>query len=150
MTTRTIQNEFVGVKSAERLSWLEKYALKRFHPRKLFIDSIALIWATYFLWRQDWQGAAVVTIVVMFLGLISVWGTNADKMAQTTLGKVALLHLNPFNFFTQLIGLVPLVYGIWTHSVEIILIGFSLILLGHIFGWPKVDSKFSVIDNRNR
>lgn len=89
----------------------------------------------------------LVTLGVGALGLISVWNADPEKMAETTLGKIALLHLHPFNLITQSIGLVPLVYGIWIHSVETILAGLSLVLLGHIVGWSKVDSKFSTATN---
>lgn len=29
-------------------SWIQTYILRRFHPRSIFIDSIGLIWFTYY------------------------------------------------------------------------------------------------------
>jgi hypothetical protein len=42
----------------------------------------------------------------------------------------------------QLIGLVVLGSGLWAHHSQQILVGFSLVLLGHIFGWDKVSPHF--------
>ena len=67
---------------------------------------------------------------------------DTDKLSQTTMGKIALLHLNPANFIIQVGGLVVTYYGVWQHSGLTTLIGISAILVGHVFGWEKVDNRF--------
>ena len=122
-------------------NWAQKYMLRRFHPRSIFIDSAGFIWFAYFFWNHDWQLGLAAAIVGRAVAVLSVMNLNTDFFAETTLGKVALLHLNPFNLITQLSGLIVLLYGIWYHSTELILGGASIILIGHSFGWSKVDSR---------
>jgi hypothetical protein len=141
MAVRTMHRDFSGARAHERFAWFERYTIRKFHPRKLFIDSISLMWAVYFLWNQDWLSAIVVAVAVNTLSMMSVWNVDTNKMSETTLGKIALLHLNPVNLATQIVGLIPLVYGIWTHSTELILAGLSIVMLGHALGWNKVDRR---------
>jgi hypothetical protein len=124
-------------------SWIQTYILRRFHPRSIFIDSIGLIWFTYYFWNHDWKAALGAAIVARAVALFSVMNINTDLFAESILGKISLLHLNPLNLVTQIIGTVVLLYGIWIHSVEMILGGLSVILLGHIFGWARVDPKLA-------
>ena len=63
-------------------------------------------------------------------------------MAQTTLGKLALIHFHPFNLGLQILGLLPLIYGLWMHVPEAILIGVSLIIVGHFYGWSQLNDNF--------
>lgn len=147
MNMRTLETEYLVVERSEQFNWLERYFLRRMHPRNIFFDSGALMWGSYFLWNQDWPRALVVVAGISVLGLLSVLSVDPEKMADTTLGKIGLLHLHPVNFIIQVIGMFPFVYGVWLHSAEFILAGFSVILFGHIFGWSKVNANFSVADN---
>ena len=147
MNTRTLETEYIVVERSEQFNWVERYFLRRMHPRSMFFDSIAFMWGSYFLWNQDWPRAIVVSAAIVILGLLTVLSVDPEKMADTTLGKIGLLHLHPVNFITQVIGMFPFIYGVWLHSTEFILAGFSVILFGHIFGWSKVNANFSVTDN---
>lgn len=144
MGIQTIRGEFGAFVKRDKFSMPEKFILRKFHPQNIFFEITGTLWAVYFLWNQDWQNAVLVGAIMSLLGLLSVWNLNDSKMSETTLGKLALLHLNPLNLSVQIVGLAPAVYGVWTHSVEMILIGLSIIFLGHAAGWSKVDSKFSV------
>lgn len=144
MATHTMQNVLFGLKTASRYSAFERLMLRKFHPRKILIDLVSLTWGVYFLWNHDWQKALLAVVIVSSLGYLSVWNADPEKLAKTTLGKLALLHLHPFNLITQSIGAIPLVYGVWLHSTEYILAGLSIVLIGHIFGWGKVDPAFAV------
>lgn len=124
-------------------SWMQRLILRRFHPRSIFIDSVGLVWFTYYFWNHDWKMALGSAIVARVVALVSVMNINTDLFAESILGKIGLLHLNPLNLVTQLAGTAILLYGIWIHSVEMILAGLSVILLGHIFGWANVDSKLA-------
>lgn len=148
MGTRTLENQFVRTEVESRYTWLERLTLRKFHPRKIFFDLASGMWAVYFLWYQDWQRALLVGLTISLLGYISVWNVDVEKMSETPLGKLALLHLHPFNLITQLIGLVPLVYGIWIHSTEYILGGLSIVMIGHAYGWWKVNSAYAVDNSK--
>lgn len=127
-----------------QLTWLQQWALLSAHPRCIFFRSVALIWLCYFLWQRDWATALFSTVLIYTVGMLSVRDINLEALRTTTLGKIALLHLHPGNMTIQLVGLVPAFYGLWSHSLEYFLSGLSVVFLGHIFGWDKVDSRFSL------
>ena len=124
-------------------SALEEFALRHSHPRKIIFDSLGFLWAIYFLWHFRWGDAIWILLASSALGMISVRGVKPELMAETTLGKLALLHLNPINLSTQVIGLGLLAYGIWGHSTPLTLVGVSVVALGHTFGWDLVDARFA-------
>lgn len=99
------------------------------------------MWFTYTFWNHDWVAAIAVVLVTRVIALYSVINIDTEAFAQTTLGKVGLLHLNPVNLSVQLVGSLGLLYGLWEHSTEWILGGLSVVLLGHLFGWSQVDSR---------
>ncbi len=125
------------------MSRLQIWALKSFHPRALFIEAAGAIWAFYLLWYHDWMLALAVVVAYRASGLASVWNSDPYSLAETGMGKLALLHLHPINLTVQLVGTLPLLVGVWQHSTELMMAGVSIILLGHIFGWSKFDSHFS-------
>lgn len=122
-------------------SIVDRYFLMRFHPRKIVLDVVGAIWATYFLWNQNWQAALLIMLGMESLGLLFTRKIDPELMSQTTLGKIGLLHKHPINLALNLIGLIPLLYGLWMHAGLIILIGLSVIIMGHFFGWSEVNSK---------
>lgn len=131
---------------AHDFSLAERLILRRFHPRSVFIDTVGLVWFTFYFWSHDWQAALAVAVITRLVAFLSVMNINTDLFAETVLGKVALLHLNPFNFIIQLTGTIILLVGLWDHTTEVILGGVSVILLGHVFGWAKVDPGLVDID----
>ncbi len=122
-------------------TFLEKYVLKFFHPRALIIDLIGSIWFFYYLWLQNWKMAFVSIVIARLIAYSAVINVNPQEMSETTLGKLALLHVYPANFFLQFLGLIILSYGTWMHSPEYIISGASTILLGHLFRWKIVSSR---------
>ena len=125
-------------KEKNQFSLLERYALMRFHPRKIIFDVIGGIWATYFLYLGMWQAAVVVLIFFVVFGFFLVRNTDLKGLSETTWGRIAILHVQPLNVAIKVLAIIILVNGIYRHSVEHILIGISLIFLGHFFGWSKV------------
>ena len=123
------------------LSRLEKYVLRRFHPRAIFIDSVGMIWFFYFLWLQNWQLALASAVIGRLLAITAVLHVNPQKMSETVMGKIAMLHLHPVNLIVQMTGFIVLIYGVWMHSTEYILLGLSAILLGHYFSWGEVSAE---------
>lgn len=123
---------------------LQRWMLLRSHPRKIFFDLIALVWTLFFLWNHSLPGAFFAGLAISLTGTMAVIGASPERLAETTLGKLLLLHLHPMNLSAQFVGLVPLLYGFWDHSALWILAGASIVSFGHIYGWEKVDPRFSV------
>lgn len=128
--------------SVNGLSWLQRSFLRRFHPRSIFMDVVGFIWFTYFFWIHDWKSAIAIVIVERIIAFFSVAHVDVEAFSDTSLGRIGLLHLHPANFAIQIFGSIILLYGIWQHATEVILGGVSLIFLGHIFGWAKVDVRY--------
>jgi hypothetical protein len=102
----------------------------------------SLMWVLYFLWFHNWVWAVTVLAVGMVMGEIATLGMHEDQLAQTTLGKIMLLHLHPMNVALQGAGVVLLLYTVWAHSGIGILAAVTLILLGHLRGWHRVNEAF--------
>ncbi len=141
--TTTVMRAQTATESEQTLSALQTYALRRTHPRSIFIDMVGITWFTYFLWHHDWKSALGAVIISRTLALLFTMNINVDKFAETMLGKLAILHLNPINLIIQIGGVIILLPAIWQHSVEISLLGLSIVFLGHLAGWSKVDSRLA-------
>lgn len=128
--------------AAAEFSGLERYFLMHAHPRMLIIDGIAWTWAIYLLWHFRWGEALVSVVLGGIIGWFTVRKVDPNALAETMLGKIALLHLHPVNLTLQTIGLIPLLYGIWIHSTATVLVGVSALAVGHLFGWDSVDRRF--------
>jgi hypothetical protein len=133
---------FKGDSKARRkvgeLTFLERVVLRRAHPRMVVFRLVGVIWATYFVWLNNWQAALVAVFAGGICGYLSVPQMDFKTMAESTLGKIALLHVQPLNLAVQVVGVFPLVYGLWFHDALTILVGISVIALGHLFGWSAV------------
>ena len=144
MDARTLNNARYGKNIAgSELSFLQKWVLYKTHPTKVAIDLTAALWSVYFLWDHRWQPALTIYLIVPALSLFMVKDLNLEKFAATTLGKVAILHLQPFNLLIQSVSILVMIYGIWLHSTEWILGGVSLLFVGHIFGWQSVHDSLT-------
>lgn len=144
----TVQPRAASLQSqtSSELTWIQRLMLKRFHPRAIFIDSVGLIWCGYYLWAHDLSMVLGAAVAFRILSYYSVMDMSPQRISETTLGKIALLHLNPANLIIQIAGTVVLIYGLWQHSTESILVGISVILLGHVFGWATVNPAFDSED----
>ena len=120
----------------------QNYSLRHSHPRALFIDSVGMIWSIYYLWQNDWALALGCVLLGRLMAYLAVMDINPENMSQTAIGKIALLHLNPLNMLTQIAGLILLTYGLWEHSAIFTLCGVSVVLLGHLAGWSRVEPRF--------
>ncbi|MGZ3742647.1 MAG: hypothetical protein ACXWRE_01935 [Pseudobdellovibrionaceae bacterium] len=127
----------------QNFSWFIRYALRRFHPKSIFVDIVAMIWFTYFFWNHEWKSAVAVVIIGRVVALLLTMKIDTQAFAETFLGKMALLHLNIANMLIQIFGIIITFYGLWQHSTEFILGGVSVIFLGHLFGWEEVDPRLA-------
>jgi hypothetical protein len=121
------------------MTLLERAMLRHGHPRRIIVGVISLIWVLYSLWFHNWMWAVVALVAGLALGRIATLGMHEEQLAQTTLGKILLLHLHPLNVVIQLSGFAVLLYSFWIHSSVHILLAVSMILLGHMWGWHKVN-----------
>ncbi len=138
-----MDENFAGINIGESgYSLMEKFLVRRFHPRKIILDLIGFVWAVYFLWLKQWQSSLLCVLTFSLLGLYFTRNVNLEEMGDTTLGKLGLLHTHPMNFALNILGLFPLAVGIWRHFPEYIIIGFSIVLLGHFFGWSKFNRNY--------
>lgn len=125
-------------------SFMEKCMIKRFHPISIFIQTIGFAWLVYYLWLNNWKMALASLLITTGISFLVIQNVNIQMLSETVLGRLALLHLNLVNLLVQMIGTVLFLYGTWMHSTQQMLCGFSIILLGHLCGWSKFDSRFSL------
>lgn len=135
-------NVLLFAEGESKLTGGQRYMLRRFHPRKIILDSIATIWAVYFMWHHDWVSALGAIVLSAILGSAVAWRMDYEALARTIWGRLAILHLHPANIAIQSVGLIALFYGVWTHDTIWILAGSSLVLLGHWFGWSSLSEAF--------
>jgi hypothetical protein len=83
----------------------ERIIVRNGHPRRIIVGAITLILTLYFLWFHNWVGAATALIVGMPLSRLAARRIDEEELAQTTFGKILLLHLHPANVIVQAIGL---------------------------------------------
>lgn len=99
-----VQTEYI-VTAEHDFSILERFALKCFHPRAIFVEVVGFIWAIYYFWNYNWQMSLGVFVLALVLAILSVMDTNPQKLSETTLGKIGLLHLHPMNLTIRFGGL---------------------------------------------
>ena len=121
------------------MTYLEKAIIRRGHPKHIILGIVGFLWTVYFLWHHNWALALGVVLASAILGRVVTRGTREEGLAQTVLGKIMLLHLHPMNLTVQVAGFGILLYGVWTHLPVYVLVGASLVLLGHMWGWHKVN-----------
>jgi hypothetical protein len=122
-----------------KMTYLEKAIIRRGHPKHIILGMVGFLWAVYFLWQHDWAWALGVVLASAILGRVLTSGTREERLAQTVLGKIMLLHLHPMNLTVQVAGFGILLYGVWIHTLMHVLVGTSLVLLGHMWGWHRVN-----------
>ena len=121
------------------MTYLERAIVRQGHPRRIIVGIVSLTWGLYFLWLHSWTWALAALALGIALGIVVTMGMDEERLAQTTLGRILLLHLHPLNMLLQVGGFSILLYGVWIHSGLLIMSAISLILLGHMWGWHKVN-----------
>lgn len=53
------------------------------------------------------------------------------------LERRVLEHANPVHLVFQVLGAIPIIYGLWIHNWILIGIGLFLNLIGHLYCWLK-------------
>lgn len=121
------------------MTFFERSVVRSGHPRRIIVGVITLMWVLYSLWCHLWAWATVTLLVGIALAALATKRMLVDELAQTMLGKILLLHLHPANVALQTFGFAVLLYSFWMHSTVLMMLAISVILLGHMFGWHKVN-----------
>ena len=121
------------------MTYMEKMVIRRGHPKHIIVGIVGFLWFVYFIWQHDWTWALAVAVLSVVMGRLLTSGTKDESLAPTLLGKIMLLHLHPMNLSVQIAGFAVLLYGIWFHSTIYIMLATSIVLLGHMWGWHKVN-----------
>jgi hypothetical protein len=121
------------------MTFFERSVVRSGQPRRIIVGVITLMWVLFSLWFHLWAWAMVALVVGVALGALATTGMHVEELAQTMLGKILLLHLHPVNVALQTFGFAVLLYSFWIHSAVLMLLAISVILLGHMFGWHKVN-----------
>ncbi|HEV2490854.1 MAG TPA: hypothetical protein VGT03_13695 [Candidatus Acidoferrales bacterium] len=121
------------------MSYFEREMLHHAHPKQIIFRMIGAIWALYFLWLHNWVWVLAVILITEIIGRTLSRGMNEESMAQTTWGKIMLIHLHPLNLLVQIAGGVVLIYAVWMHSGIYIMAATTIILIGHLWGWHRVS-----------
>lgn len=143
MATTIIQTSGT-VGTVPRITGFQRYILRRSHPTSLFIEAAGLLWVVFFLWNHLIVEALLVLVFSRLIANVIAFRSNTDAIAQTVLGRIALLHLQPVNMLVQIVGTLATLYGVWMHEGRIILAGLTAILLGHLIGWARVDRRLEL------
>lgn len=124
------------------MTFMEYAMLRHGHPRYIVVAVITMIWSTYFFWQGELTFAIGTIVLGVVLAQLAAMGMNEQQFAKTTLGKILLLHLHPVNLLLQAAGYVVLMFGVWEHHATYMMVGASVILVGHMWGWHKVNEAF--------
>ena len=138
MATTTSSKDTLQPASPLKMSAYRRYLLLRSHPLAIFWDVATGIWIVYLLWLHTWELSLLILVIERGFCWVLLQGVDAEALAKTILGKLALLHLEPFNLIVQILGVILLGWGIWMHEVIPILAGISIVLMGHTMGWGRV------------
>ncbi len=69
------------------MTFIERFMVRRGHPRYLILHLVGAIWAFYFLWLHNWILVVVMIGACELLSQLSVLRANSESLAQTVLGK---------------------------------------------------------------
>lgn len=130
--------------AGHELTTIEKLAVRSAHPVSIYFQVIAYMWFGFYFWNQLWAEAVLSYMFFRAVGLMATYKVDITSLADTILGRLALLHLEGSNLVVQLAGLIPLLYGIWSHDSRMMLVGLSLVLMGHLQGWSRIDSRLKL------
>lgn len=121
------------------MTYMERIVIRRGHPKHIIVGIVGFLWFVYFLWQHDWKWALSTAVLSAVVGRLATSGTKDETLASTLLGRIMLLHLHPMNFSVQIAGFALLFYGIWFHSTVYIMVATSIVMLGHMWGWHRVN-----------
>lgn len=111
--------------------------LQHAHPAKFVAEMMGIMWGIYFLWNQNWIGAVVSSVIFFLVSTLLLWNKSVEYLAATPLGRMMLVYATPLTFLIYNVSALPVIYGAWTNRAIYILIGYSVMLLPHLWMWRK-------------
>src|SRR5947208_1902158 len=107
--------------------------LQHAHPAKFVAEMLGVIWGSYFLWTHNWIAAAISSLMLFLGSTIALWNKPIENLAETVLGRTMLVYATPPNFVIYNLSALPVIYGLWTHQGLYVVVGYSLLLLPHLW-----------------
>jgi hypothetical protein len=111
--------------------------LQHAHPAKFVAELMGIMWGIYFLWQQNWIGAVVSSVILFLMSTLLLRNRSVEYLAATPLGRAMLVYATTLTFLIYNLSALPVIYGAWTRQVIYILIGYSIMLLPHLWMWKK-------------
>jgi len=72
MSIKIIHSDYTPIELAPSYSnALQRYCLRRMHPRKMIFDTIGATWSIYFLYQNNWQLALLSEMIFVAAGLFA-------------------------------------------------------------------------------
>jgi len=112
---------------------IRKLMLQHAHPAKFVAEILGIMWGIYFLWIHNWIGALTSSLILFLGSTIALWNKPVEELAATSLGRIMLVYATPLNFIIYM----PVIYCVWTHQGLYIVMGYSLMLLPHLWAWKR-------------
>lgn len=121
---------------------IHRYTLEHAHPMKFVCEVLGVMWGVYFLWHHNWIAAALISMALFLGSTLVLRNKPIDYLSRSALGKIMLVYATPVNFLFYNLSALPVVYGVWSHQPVFILLGITIFLLPHAWGWKglKPDS----------
>lgn len=118
---------------------IRRYMLQHAHPMKFTAELLGVIWGAYFLWNHNWLGALIMSTLFFLGSSVLLWNKPIDYLQKTGLGRVMLIYADPVSFLLYNLSALPVIYGLWLHQTMYVLIGISILLLPHLWGWKELS-----------
>ncbi len=135
----------MGDLSYNQLNTLQRLVVRHVHPVVFVFHLLSLIWVGYFLWIHRWVAAILVFVLLFPFGALVSWldrdYISTVKLALNPFQRLVVYHADFRNLLFHIIGFGFYVFGMWRHSVILLLIAVSFLLLGNIVPWLRHSRK---------
>lgn len=130
-------------KEGQQVNFLERLEFSFAHPVSLVLTILGFVVLVYGLWTHSW-GWIISGILLFVIGYQYVYHTDWVKKKiesyrqgreATWLEKRVLEHANPVHWVLAVIGLIVIIYGLWTHAFLLIIFGIVFNIIGHVYTW---------------
>lgn len=114
---------------------IRRYILSHTHPAKFVAEILGLAWGSYFLWQHHWPTALIGSMALFLISTVALWGEDMEYVASSALGRFSLAYATVPGFILYNLSALPLVYGLWVHSV------FFIVIAAILFSIPQLIAK---------
>lgn len=129
---------------AETMNFREKRLYHQIHPLKLATDIGVTPIFLFFLWRHQIAQALLVGFIppVVVSAAMMIWPPDLERLKNSSFGNYVSKYMTPTIEAVRLLSLVPMGWGAWIHSLQLIALGLLVLLLAWCNGLilPRRDS----------